>query len=106
MNLDICKKCFALKNNVIHYLLIQKYNDEIIFFRLKGLVSDNDINIRPLSCLQEIKAKGFIFEQHFDEYIMNENTQKEILLNIKEPDKSCCMYCEHVLEALQNKELK
>lgn len=100
MNFNICKKCFELNDNNIHFMYVMPTDNNLNLgiLRIKGLFkSDFDNEKAPFFCIQQINIKK-INPIFLNSYIMEENKQKELLNEIEEPSKTCKFYCEHIME--------
>lgn len=116
MNFNICKKCFELNDNNIHFMYVMPTDNNLNLgiLRIKGLFKSADKNLEtlkikglfksdfdnekaPFFCIQQINIKK-INPIFLNSYIMEENKQKELLNEIEEPSKTCKFYCEHIME--------
>lgn len=104
MNLEICKKCLALNKNNIHYIFISQTHEDFGILKIAGLINqDGNNDSKSILCNQIIDIKK-LTHNDFNDFIMTESKQKEILNKIKEPSTTCKFYCEHVVEELNGKE--
>jgi hypothetical protein len=106
MNFEICKKCFALQKNVIHYMMVTQTHEKFGVLKIVGLISkdakDFSFIIAPICCTQVVDVTKLDYHD-FNMCSMNENEQIKILNKIKEPSTTCKFYCEHIIEELNGK---
>jgi len=107
MNLEICKKCLALKKNVIHYIMVTQTHEKFGVLKIVGLISKDvkDTSFIAASCCTQVVDVTKLDYHDFNMCSMNENEQIKILNKIKEPSTTCKFYCEHIIEELNGDKL-
>ena len=107
MNIEICKKCFASRQNIIHYILITHHplDGNKLALRINGLIAhDANENANKHACNQTINFSNELLK-YTNDYNSCEKDWEIMLNKIKEPGKKCDYYCEHVMEEYEKEKL-
>ena len=100
MNLEICKKCFKMNNNVIKYIY---YDDSRNLLWIIALIEKSARDeAKQVNCHISLDEETSFELRHIlnQKYFFSESEQKELLSKIEKPSNDCIFCCEHFLSEL------